>query len=370
MNYSNDFHEFGGATYLNCAFHGALPRVAARAVEEALELKKRPFLIRDEDHFTYPDAYREGVASLIGADEQDVAVTDSATHGTMILVSGLEWREGDEVILPRGEFPSNLFPWRSLEARGVILHEVDLTEGGLALERIEQAVTDRTRVVSVSWVHYSTGVRLDLGPISALCRERNILLCVDGSQGIGGLPFDLRETPVDVLSCAGYKWMLGPYGTGFAWVEPSLSERLALSNINWFALTGAHDFARLSECELEFVPGARRFDINEPGNFLNMAGAAASTRYVAGIGPATVEAHAQSLLDRIVDNLPDGMHSIADPDPRHRSNILCIGGCDEATFERLVEADIYLSRREGALRISPHLYNTEADVDRLLDVLL
>jgi len=369
MNYSDDFYDFGGATYLNCAFHGAMPRVAVAAVEQALELKKTPHLIRDEYHFSFPDAYREAVAELIGAEARDVAVANSATQGTMILVGGLDWRRGDEVILPSGEFPSNLFPWRSLAERGVVVKEIDLSEGARALERIDAAITARTRVVSVSWVHYSSGVRLDLGPIGDLCRERGVLFSVDASQGIGGLPFDVREIQVDLVACAGYKWMLGPYGVGFAWVEPSLSERLAVTNVNWFSLEGARDFSRLSECELVYPPGARRFDLNEPGNFFNMAGAAASAHYLLEIGPAAVEAHAQTLLARVVENLPEAMHSLADPDPTYRSNILCIGGSDEATFNRLLTARIHLSRREGALRISPHLYNTDADIDRLLEVL-
>ena len=369
MNYSNDFHDFGGATYLNCAFHGAMPRVAVAAVEEALKLKKTPHLIRDKDHFTYPDDYRQAIAEMIGAEPDDVAVTNSATQGTMILVGGLDWHEGDEVIVPQGEFPSNLFPWRSLATRGVTVREVDLSVGSTALEHIEAAMTDQTRVVSVSWVHYSSGVRLDLAAIGNLCRDRGVLFAIDGSQGIGALPFDVGETPVDLIACAGYKWLMAPYGTGFAWVAPGLSERLAVTNVNWLTLEGSDDFAHLSECELVYRPGARRFDVNESGNFFNMSGAAASARYLNGISPEAAHAHAQSLLARVIENLPPGMRSLADPDPRHCSNILCLGGSDDATFDRLVAADIYLSRREGALRISPHLYNTEADVDRLLEAL-
>jgi selenocysteine lyase/cysteine desulfurase len=369
MHYSDDFHDFGGATYLNCAFHGAMPRVASEAVERALELKKTPHLIRDEDHFTYPDAYREAMAEMIGAAKDDVAVTNSATQGTMILVGGLDWREGDEVIVPSGEFPSNLFPWRSLADRGVVVKEVDLSEGALALERIEAAMTPRTRVVSVSWVHYSSGVRLDLVPIGTLCHDNDVLFAIDGSQGIGAIPFDIRTTPVDLIACAGYKWLLAPYGVGFAWVAPGLSEHLAVTNVNWFTLEGSRNFANLSECELTYQPGARRFDVNEPGNFFNMAGAAASAHYLLQVGPENAHVHSQSLLARVVENLPSSMRSLADPDPRYRSNILCLAGSDDATFDRLRAADIYLSRREGSLRVSPHLYNTEADINRLLDAL-
>ncbi len=372
-DHRSDFHDFAGVAYINCAFHGAMPRVATEAVDRALDLKRTPFLIRDMDHFDFPDAYRSAVAEIIGAEARDVAVTDSATQGTMILVSGLDWTPGDEVLIPRGEFPSNRFPWKSLETRGVVVREIDMSSTEAALEALEAAIGDRTRVVSLSWVSYSTGAKLDLEPIGALCREHGALLCVDGSQGVGGLSFDVDDTGVDLLMCAGYKWMLGPYGTGFAWVRPDLVEGLALANINWFSLTGARDFNRLSECDLVFEPGARRFDRNEPGNFLDMAGAAASARYLHGVGVARIERHNQALLDRLIDGLPAGFRSLAPAEPARRSNILCIAADSpersDAAFERLAASNVYASRREGAIRFSPHVYNTEEQIDLALEAL-
>lgn len=372
-DFLSDFHDFGGAVYLNCAFHGAMPKVATGAVEEVLELKKRPHRIRDEDHFDYPDAFRAATADLIGADPRDVAVTDSATHGVMILVAGLDWREGDEVVLPAGEFPANLFPWRSLESRGVAVREISLPPDVDPVERLAASLRDRTRVVAASWVSYSSGHRLDIARLGSICREAGVLFAIDGSQGIGGLPFSIREIPCDLVTCAAYKWMLGPYGVGFAWVRPDLVERLRPANINWFSLEGARDFARLSDCELVFVPGARRFDINEPGNFLNMAGAAAATRYVGEVGPDTVRAHVGALFERLADGLQPGIRPLGSSDPAQRSNILCLALPPERDGETLFEAlrreRIFLSRREGALRISPHLYNDVADIDRLLGVL-
>ena len=361
-DYSTDFHDFDGAVYINCAFHGAMPRVATVAVEEALRLKKTPHLLRDEHHFTFPDAYRSAVAELIGAAERDVAVTNSATQGTMILVSGLDWAPGDEVIIPAGEFPSNRFPWRSLEARGVIVRELELTSPAQALDAVSEALCDRTRVVSVSWVNYATGLKLDLAALGRLCRESGALLAIDASQGIGALEFAVGDADVDLLTCAGYKWMLGPYGTGFAWVRPGLAEELTPGNVNWFSLAGARDFNRLSECDLVYEPGARRFDVNEPGNFFNMAGAAASARYLSRVGLPAIERHILSLQDRVIAGLPPGMRSLAPTGQEERSNILCIATepaeRSEELFDRLLEHRIYLSRREGALRISPHLFNT------------
>lgn len=371
-DYSADFHDFGGAVYLNCAYHGAMPRVATGAVREALRLKETPHRIRDMDHFDYADAFRGAVARLIGAEERDVAVTDSATRGVMILVAGLDWKPGDEVVLPAGEFPANRFPWLSLEADGVVVREVPVGPGPEAVDELAGAISGRTRVVAASWVSYSTGRRLDVDRLGAACRDAGVLLAVDGSQGIGGLPFSVRETPCDLLTCAAYKWTLGPYGVGFAWVRPGLADELRPANVNWFSLEGARNFNRLSECRLEYVPGARRFDANEPGNFFNMAGAAAATEYVAEVGPAAVEAHVAGLFDRLVDGLPDWLRPV-ETHPSQRSNILCLAldpdVRGDALLARLREADVYLSQRQDSLRISPHVYNTPGDVDRLLEAL-
>jgi selenocysteine lyase/cysteine desulfurase len=372
-DFFSDFHDFDGAVYLNCAYHGAMPRVATRAIQEALRLKQTPHLIRDEYHFSFADDYRAAVAELIGADPADVAVADSSTHGIMILVSGLDWKAGEEVLLPAGEFPANRFPWMSLEARGVSVREVDLGDGSRAPALLAEAMTERTRVVAASWVQYSTGSMLDIQAIGALCRERGALFAIDAAQAIGGLPFSVQAVPVDLVACAGYKWLLGPYGTGFSWVHPELSERLASSNINWISLDGASDFSRLSECELAFPPGARRFDVNEPASFLNMAGATASTRYLIGVTPALVRRHVLALQERLLADLPEGMKLLGPEDPAERSNILCFSAGSEANgdriAQRLFEERIFLSRREGALRISPHIYNTQGDIDRLLAVL-
>ncbi len=373
FDHAPDFADFGGVTYLNCAFQGPMPLVAAAAAEEALELKKTPQLIRDEDYFAYPEAYRQAVADLIGCRSRDVAVADSATHGIMLLVQGLDWSPGDEVVLPRGEFPANRFPWLSLERRGVVVREVPVGPGRDGLERLEAAITPRTRVVAASWVAYSTGLRLDIGALRELCRERGALFVIDGTQGVGGLRFRLSETPCDLLACAGYKWLLGPYGLGFAYVAPQLGERLEPANVNWFAIEGARDFNRLSECELNLVPGASRFDINETANFTNIAAGVAALRYLERVGVDTVEHHVASLLRRLVAGLPPGFRDAGCDGGEPRSNILCISGPDPEATERASEAlaaeRVFVSRREGTIRISPHLFNSEDQIDRVLDIL-
>ncbi len=365
-----DFADFGGVTYLNCAFQGPMPLEAIAAAEQALELKKTPNLIRDRDYFDYPDAYRQAVADLIGCEPRDVAVTDSATHGVQLAVNGLDWQPGDEVVLPAGEFPANRFPWLSLEPRGVVVREVPVGPGPAGLEAIETAINPRTRLVSASWVSYSSGLRLDIGALAELCREREVLLVLDVTQGLGGLELQLDDAPCDLVVCAGYKWLLGPYGLGFAWVRPELAERLRPGLVNWFAIEGARDFNRLSECRLAFVPGASRFDVNETADFTNVAAGIASLRYLQRVGVAQVERHVQALLGRLIAGLPSGLHDAGAAQAGRRSNILCLTGEGIERAADALEAErVFVSRREGTIRISPHLFNSEAEIDRVLEIL-
>ena len=372
LDCKGDFFDFGEWTYLNAAYHGPLPRVAAAALQEAMEVRKNPALLTDVAHFEVPDAYRRAVAPLLGADPQDIAVTDSTSHGILILVRGLDWSPGDEVITPEGEFPANRLPWLSLEERGVRLRQIELGDGTDAAARVEAALSPRTRVVSVSWVSFMDGRRLDLAPLSELCRDRGVLFAVDASQGLGGLPFDLAGTPADLVACSGYKWLLGPYGVGLAYVAPELGARLGATNVNWFAATGAENFGRLATLPHEFELRAMRFDVHETASFFNLAPATAAAEYLGEITPRAVEAHVRALQDRFLAGLPPGYASRPSENPL-RSNILCIQGEDpqatEAAFARIREAKIALSAREGSIRLSPHVYNTPADVDRLLEVL-
>lgn len=369
MDRSADFSGFGDWTFLNCAYHGPMPRVAEDALAAAVELRRNPSLIRSEYHFAFPDAYRRAIGAVVGADPADVSVVDSVTAGTMILVHGLDWKLGDDVVIPKGEFPSNRLPWQSLAPQGVRLREVDLGTGTDREARLVDALGTRTRVLQVSWVSFTDGRRLDLAPLAAACRERNVLFVVDGSQGIGGLPFDWASAGCDMLIGAGYKWLLGPYGLSYVVMAPELAARLTPANVNWLATEKAENFNRLADLPLAPRPGARRFDMNQTASFFNVAAGAAAARYIAGVTPAAVEAHCQALLRHLTNGLPDGFAPLATTPLR--SNILCFRGPDDETTARalahLRARRIAVSSREHALRVSPHVYNTTADIDRLLE---
>jgi selenocysteine lyase/cysteine desulfurase len=330
-------------------------------------------LIRDGDFFDYPNDFRRAVGRLLGVEPSGVAVTDSTTTGIMLAVNGLDWRSGDRVLIPAGSFPSNRFPWHWLARQGVEVVEVPDDPAVPDAERFAAAMTARTRVVSVGWVSYRTGRRRDLAALGELCRARGALFVVDGTQGVGGLHLDLAAAPCDLLACSGYKWLLAPYGVGFARLAPELADRLVPHNVNWFRVAGAEDFNRLSDCALELVPGAPRFDKNAPASFFDVAGATASADYLADVTPRAVEEHVRGLLDRLIAGLPAGYTTVGSLAPEHRSNILCIAAAaPEATrqaYERLQGGGVIASLREDAIRFSPGIYNTERDIDRVLALL-
>ncbi|HEX5758982.1 MAG TPA: aminotransferase class V-fold PLP-dependent enzyme [Thermoanaerobaculia bacterium] len=368
-----DFSLDEGIAYLNCAHLGPMPRVAVEATARALQLKTNPHRIPDRDFYAVPDAFRRAVARLVGAAPSDIAVADSTTFGIMLVVNGLDWRAGDQVLIAARGFPANRFPWHWLERRGVEVIEVPDDPEVPEVERFAAAMSPRTRVVSMEWVSYRTGLRRDLAAVGALCRDRGALFVVDGTQGVGGLHLDLAATPCDLLACSGYKWMLGPYGVGFAYLTAETAERLVPHNVNWFRIAGAEDFTRLADCELELVPGASRFDKNATASFLDLAGATAAADYLAEITMRAVEAHVRALLDRLLAGLPTGYRPAGSLRPERRSNILCLAA---ATFEetrraheRLIAAGVVVSLRDAAIRVSPGIYNTEEEIDRLLELL-
>ncbi len=372
LDHKGDFSDFDGWAYINCAFHGPLPRTARAALDLARELREHPESMRNDVHFTLPNAYRRAVSELVHCDPVDVAVTDSTTHGVMQLVHGFDWNPGDEVVLPRHEFPANKLPWLELERHGVSVRQVDVgLDGSVALERLDAAITSRTRIVSLAWVSYLSGRRIDLDAVSELCRTRGVLFAVDGSQGVGGLPLDLGSTRVDLLACSGYKWLLGPYGLGFTYFDRELAERLRPNNANWFSAEGAEDFNQLAELPPRYRPGAHRFDINETANPFNLAPAIASLRYLREIGSDAIERHCREFNEHVLRGLPERFRPLlSEGNDRRRSNILCITADDPqvtaAAFERLRAQRVHVSSRESSIRLSPHVYNDASDAERFL----
>jgi selenocysteine lyase/cysteine desulfurase len=373
-SWSDRFAPFEGVTFLDAASQGPVPLAASRAGRDALGLKERPWRITSAVYVSAVAEARALAARLLGAREESVALTTGAGAAVNVVARGLELAEGDEVLLARHEFPSNDLPWRWLERRGVRVRvvEPDHPSGAVSAARLAAEVGPATRVVAFSHVSYLHGGRIDPGPVVEAARRVGAVTVVDGSQAAGALPFDFGGSGVDVYTASGYKFLLGPYGTAVGLFSPEVLDRLAVGDVNWWAVKGADDFERFPTA-VELRPGALRYDAHEPAAFFNLLPFAESLRLLLEVGPAAVQAHARGLMDELLARLPEGFEPASPLAPEQRSHLLCLRALTpEGTVRahrRLAAAQVVTALRGGRIRVAPHLYTSRADLDRLLTAL-
>jgi cysteine desulfurase / selenocysteine lyase len=371
-NWRQEWFEIEDAIYLNLAGQSPMPKVAHRAVQAAMEWKKFPHRIADSAYFEVPNRVRASIAQLIGGKPEEVALTSGASTGMSAVAYGLTWKPGDEVLTAKGEFPLQYATWKPMEAReGIVLKVVAPRERFLTADDFLAAMTPRTRMVSVSLVRFENGVLLDAARIAAACHAQGALLLLDVSQCCGAVPLDVTRLGADFLVCAGYKWLLSPYGTGFFWAKNELIEQMRPGPFYWAAAEGAQTFHSLALENPKPAPGARRWDIAETSNHFNLAAMDASLQFVLQVGPETVEVHNRKLIDLLFERLPKDRCVPASPlDSARRGPYGCFAArSPEKTaelYQKLVGEKIITSLREGNIRVSPHLYNTERDIDRLI----
>jgi len=372
-NGARHFDDFDGVAYLNCARMGPLPRVTQAAIREMIPLQSHPNRIPDDILFRIPNEARAALAPLVGAQPEEIFLGPGATHGAAIGALGFPWTQGAEVLLTANDFPSNLYIWtqaaRRHGGRAVVLRPAGRA---VTTEEVLERIGPATRVVSVSWVDYGSGEVMDLARLGRACREREIFLVVDGTQGVGILPLAVRESGISLLTVAGYKWMLSPYGCAFGWIDPAWRDHIEPAYVTWTAAEGAEQFNLLPREGWKWVGTSRRFDGPETASFFNVTGLTTSAGFLAEVGVPAVQAHVSELLDRLEGGLTGPFRRRARrTDPQ--GPILCIEAGESAlvhaAYERLAEARIKVSLREDGIRVSPHMYNTAGDIDRLLEVL-
>jgi cysteine desulfurase/selenocysteine lyase len=374
-DYRCEFADFSGVSYLNAAYQGPLPLSAVRAAQEALDWKKLPHLLPQSAHFDLPDSVRGKIARLIGATADQIALTTGASGGMAAVVAGMDWKPGDEVLIARGEFPSHVSNWLPFERAGKLRMKVFAPQGRFvtADDYIEQ-IGPRTRLVSASLVRFDDGALLDAGRVASACHSAGAALLLDLAQCAGAMPLDVARLGADFAVGSGYKWMLGPYGTGFFWLADQWIDRLQMGSLYYQALEGARNFVSLPLDNPRAVCGARRWDAPETASFTNIATLDASLDLILKVGVEVIARHIDSLVEEMIERLPRDRYVLASPaEAERRGPYLCVaGGTPEETvrlFEKLREAAVFVSLRENAVRISPHIYNDSSDISQLIDVL-
>jgi selenocysteine lyase/cysteine desulfurase len=306
---------------------------------------------------------------LINAEAVDIAFLKNTSEGIGIVAEGFPWQPGDNMVTAQEEYPANIYPWLNLQCRGVEARLVASREGRLWLDDIRSAIDSRTRLVSLSVVEFSSGFRNDLDAIGALCRERGVLLLVDAIQGLGMLPLDVRTTPIDFLAADGHKWLLGPEGAAIFYVRRELVDRLHPVGIGWNSVVGCRDFSRI---DFRLKPHAGRWESGTL-NVGGITGLGASMELLLGIGIPRIAERVLGLTDSLCEKAARaGFEVYSSRRPGDKSGIvsLVLPGIEPRQAVRQCRSQgIVINQRAGRVRVSPHCYNTEAELDRLIGVL-
>jgi len=358
-------------TYLDHASIGPTPERTRRAGEAFLGRRCRPFELTHEDLFGAFDAARQAVAGLIGAAPAEIALATNTSYGLGLAARALPWLPGDIVVVSDREFPANVYPWKRLADRGVSLELVPTTGAGWPDEDrlVERLADPRVRCLAVSLTQFANGYTVDLARLSRVTRDLGKYLVVDAIQAVGQLPLDVRETPVDILACGAQKWLLSPWGSGFLYVREALIASLEPVLTGWMAFEGTDDFSRLTHYQDSLRGNARRFElITLP--YQDFVGMAASLGLLAELGIDAIARHLATLQGPLLSWADHHGVRITSPTGSAGSGIICVAPPRlEEAHRALREARIYCSLREGALRLSPHCYNTVDEMGRVTEVL-
>lgn len=298
-------------TYLNCAYMGPLSRRVLEAGRAGLERKVRPWEITPPDFFEPVDEARELFAQVIEADAEGVALTPSVSYGIAVAAQNIRPSSGGRIVLLAQEFPSNVYAWRALAARSdAEIVTVPRPEDGDWTRALLDRIDDRAAVVSVPNCHWTDGTLVDLVRVGQRAREVEAALVVDGIQSIGAMPIDVAVVKPDFLVTATYKWMLGPYSTGFMWVAPQHREGRPLE-YSWITRVNSDDFPHLVDYADAYRRGARRYDVGEVSNFALLPAVIAALRQTLEWGVENIAAYIDRLTDSIATSVGDLGLSVA-----------------------------------------------------------
>ncbi len=357
--------------YLN---HAGVAPISTR-VEDALRRYAGEATARGAfDYARVYDAEIERVrgraAELLGASAPEVAFVKNTTEGLGLVAAGLDWRRGDQVVTCDLEYPSNVYPWWSLASRGVETILLQSRDGRLPFERVEEALRgSRVRLLALSSVEFGSGARNDLEALGALCRERGVLLCVDAIQSLGCLPLDVGKCGIDFLSADGHKWLLSVEGCGIFYCAARALDLLTPRVVGWRSVVENWNF---DDYHLELQPSAGRFEEGTP-NTAGVFALGAALDLLLELSVEAVAARVLGLTDHLVRALHDRGAEILSPrGPGEASGIVSFTWRDEPparTVKRLRERGVFTVARRGGVRASPHFYNDESDLERLLAAL-
>lgn len=357
--------------YFNCAYMGPMLKAVRAAAGGALERTSRPWQVVADDFFSPAERARSLFAQLVHGRTEDVAIIPAASYGISTAANNLRLGKGQVILMLAEEFPSNVYPWHALARRDggecVIVRrpaDGDWTQAVLA------AIDERTAIAALPNCHWTDGGLVDLVRVSAALQRVGARLVLDATQSLGAMPLDVARIKADFVSCAAYKWLLGPYSIGFLYAAEAHHGGEPL-DYNWITREQSEDFNRLVDYRDRYQPGARRFDMGERASFMLLPMATAGLEQLLAWTPEATAATLGEITGRIAREA-SALGLVAPPAHLRAPHLLGLrfpGGAPTGLLDQLRARKVFASLRGGTLRIAPHLFTTDADVDRLLDAL-
>lgn len=361
-------------TYLNCAYMSPMLKSVAQKGIHAIYGKEDPTTIKAEDFFNNTRKLREEFARLIEvADPNQCAIIPSVSYGMATVANNLKAGKGDNIIVTDEQFPSNVYAWHSLaQERDIEVNVVAAPKGEARGKRwnelILEAINARTKMVAIGHVHWADGTRYDLKAIRKRSREVGAILVIDGTQSIGALPFSVREFEPDAVVTAGYKWLMGPYSSGVAYYGEYFANGKPIEN-NWMNRLKSEEFANLVNYQEAYQPGSVRYEVGESANFILTPMLTEAIRQINAWGPENIQNYCEKLTATYLKELQEMGFEVESPEFRG-NHLFGVRLPEHMPLEPIKnyfsEQKVFVSYRGNSIRVAPHVYNTEADMEALL----
>ncbi len=364
-----DFAVTRNYNYQNHAGIAPLHRLAAEAIREyAAQVEETAYVVGGL--YERVERIRQRTAELLNANPDEITFIKNTSEGLSFVANGLNWSTGDNIVTTNAEFPANIYPWQGLQANGVKVRMVLEEDGRIPLERLMQTVDSRTRLVTISSVQYASGYRTDLAALGEFCQSKGVFFCVDAIQSLGVFPIDVKAMHIDFLAADGHKWLCGPEGAGVFYVRKEIQGHLRPTCIGWASMKNMWQF---HPYQFEFHDSARRYDsgsLNLPGIY----GLGAAIDWVLDVGVENMAQRLLDLTDRLTAGLRDkGYRIVSSRAQSEASGIVAfisdVHDLEEVQRHLQAEHRIVIAHRRKRLRSSPHVYNSEREIDQLIDAL-
>jgi len=358
-------------TYLNCAYTSPLLKAAQEAGRSAIQAKANPWTITSGHFFSSAETARELFARLVGCHSDNVALVPAVSYGIALAARNLPVAPNQAIVILQDQFPSNVYAWMRLAHENkAVVKTVRRPPDSDWTPAVLEAIGSDTAIVAVQNCHWTDGTLVDLVKIGEKCRAHKAALVIDGIQSIGAMPFSIDRVQPDFLIAASHKWLLGAYSFGFCYVAPQWQAGTPLEE-NWFNRAGSEDFSRLVDYRESYQTGARRYDQGEASNFILAPIASAGIKQILEWGVKNISDTLQGKTDAIADRAQQMGLGVA---PAHTRAPHMIGVSKPGGFQKdlpllLAQNNIFVSVRGDSVRISPHLFSTDEDIDRLFTVL-